>query len=77
MLFRSELGTGQEPTDRTELEGIRLGPPDNPLARQVALIGSASAVGLLGLTLLVVYTLRWRGRHRTHESRVGPYSGSS
>jgi hypothetical protein len=60
-----EGGPGVKPsTGPTHLEGVRLGPPDNPLARTVALAGSAAALGLLGLTLLVVHTIRWHQRHR-------------
>jgi membrane-anchored mycosin MYCP len=47
------------------LHDFRLPPPDDPLPRTVALAGSAAAIGLLGLTLLVVYTVNWYRRHRT------------
>ena len=52
-------------TGPTHLEGVHLGPADNPLARAVALAGSAAALGLLGLTLRVVYPVKLHQRHRT------------
>ncbi|MFN2495306.1 MAG: type VII secretion-associated serine protease mycosin [Pseudonocardiaceae bacterium] len=66
-----ERGPGPQPSaGPTHLEGLRLEPPDNPLPRTVALAGSAAALGLLGLTLLVVYTLKWHQRNRAQRNRA-------
>lgn len=58
-----EQGSSPEPADPGQLEDLALPPPDNPLARTVALVGTAVAVGLLGLTLLVAHAVRWHRRH--------------
>lgn len=47
------------------LRDFHLPPPDDPLPKTIALAGSAAAIGLLGLTLLVVYTINWYRRHNT------------
>jgi membrane-anchored mycosin MYCP len=49
------------------LDGLTPPPPDNTLPRTVALAGSGAAIGLLGLTLVVVQTVK---RHR--RQRHGP-----
>ncbi|MGH4015371.1 MAG: type VII secretion-associated serine protease mycosin [Pseudonocardiaceae bacterium] len=59
-----ERGSSPEPASPGKLEDFTLPPPDDPLARTVALVGAALAIGLLGLTLLVVHTIKWHRRHR-------------
>ena len=56
-----EHDSGPAPSDPAILSGLQPPPPDNPLPRTVALVGSATALGLLALTLLITHTLK---RHR-------------
>ncbi|MFN2533796.1 MAG: serine protease, partial [Pseudonocardiaceae bacterium] len=58
-----EPGSARGPANPAKLSGFQPPPPDNTLPRTVALTGSAAAVVLLGLTLLVVQILkRHQGR---------------
>ncbi len=52
-----EQGAQAQPVLPTKLDDPSPPPPDNTLSRTVALTGSAAALGLLGLTLLVVQTV--------------------
>jgi membrane-anchored mycosin MYCP len=52
-----EQGAQAQPVLPTKLDDPGPPPPDNTLSRTVALTGSAAALGLLGLTLLVVQTV--------------------
>lgn len=52
-----EHGTQAQPVLPTRLDGPSPPAPDSTLPRSVALAGSAAALGLLGLTLLVVQTV--------------------
>ncbi|HEU0090221.1 MAG TPA: type VII secretion-associated serine protease mycosin [Pseudonocardiaceae bacterium] len=54
-----EQGTVPEPPPPGPLTDVALPGREDPQARTVALIGAAGAVLLLGLTGLIVYTLRW------------------
>jgi membrane-anchored mycosin MYCP len=58
-----ELGSARRPGNPARLSGFQPPPPDNTLPRTVALTGSAAAVVLLGLILVVVQILnRHQGR---------------
>ncbi|MGH3916302.1 MAG: type VII secretion-associated serine protease mycosin [Pseudonocardiaceae bacterium] len=61
-----EAGITPERTSGGPLTDVILSPPEDPRARTVALAGAGAAVGLLGLTMLIVYTIKW---HRQHRSR--------
>jgi membrane-anchored mycosin MYCP len=56
-----EQGAQAQPVRPARLDGPSPPPPDNTLPRTVALAGSAAALGLLGLTMVVVQTVK---RHR-------------
>lgn len=61
-----EQGIAPEPAAPARLHDFAVPEPDNPMARTVALIGAAAAVGLLGLTLMVVHSIRrYRGNPRS------------
>jgi membrane-anchored mycosin MYCP len=66
-----EQGSGPAPVQPTKLSDLQPPPPDNPLPRTIALTGSAAALGLLALTLVVVQTVK---RHRRSHNRVLPPS---
>ncbi|MGH3772812.1 MAG: type VII secretion-associated serine protease mycosin [Pseudonocardiaceae bacterium] len=61
-----ERGTQAQPVDPTKLDGLSAPPPQDTLPRTVALVGSAAALGALGLTMLVVQTIK-RQRQRPGE----------
>jgi membrane-anchored mycosin MYCP len=61
-----EQGTGPAPVNPAKLSGLGTPPPDNTLPRTVALAGSATALALLGLTLIITHTLKRHRRHRPH-----------
>ncbi|MGH3755421.1 MAG: S8 family serine peptidase, partial [Pseudonocardiaceae bacterium] len=61
-----EQGSGPDPVNPARLSGLEPPPPDDTLPRTIALAGSAAALGLLGLTLLITHTLK---RHRRHRPR--------
>ncbi|MGH3964360.1 MAG: type VII secretion-associated serine protease mycosin [Pseudonocardiaceae bacterium] len=58
-----EQESGPAPVQPAKLSGLQPPPPDNPLPRTVALAGSAAALALLALTLLITQILK---RHRRH-----------
>jgi membrane-anchored mycosin MYCP len=59
-----EHGTTQpQPVRPAKLDGLTPPPPHNTLPRTVALAGSGAALGLLGLTLIIVHTIK-RSRRR-------------
>jgi membrane-anchored mycosin MYCP len=53
-----EQGAQAQPVRPARLDGLRPPAPDTTLPRTVALAGSATALGLLGLTLVVVQTVK-------------------
>jgi membrane-anchored mycosin MYCP len=53
------------PALSASLDSLQPSPPDDPRPRTVALAGSGAALGMLGLTLVVVQTIN---RHRRHHS---------
>ncbi|MGH3786824.1 MAG: type VII secretion-associated serine protease mycosin [Pseudonocardiaceae bacterium] len=53
-----EQGPHPEPPRPTTLDGLGPSPPDDTLPRTIALAGSAAAITLLGLTLLIVHTIK-------------------
>lgn len=59
----SEQGVVPAPQP-AQLQDFRLPPPEDPLPRTVALAGSGAAVGLLGITLAIVYTVKWYRRRQ-------------
>ncbi|MGH8917623.1 MAG: S8 family serine peptidase, partial [Actinomycetes bacterium] len=59
-----EAGVTPERTPSGPLTGVVLPPPEDSRARTVALAGAGVAVGLLGLTMLIVYTIKWHRHHR-------------
>ncbi|MGH3886352.1 MAG: type VII secretion-associated serine protease mycosin [Pseudonocardiaceae bacterium] len=61
-----ERDSAPAPLQPATLAGLQPPPPDNPLPRTVALAGSAAALGLLGLTLVINHTLKRHRRHRPH-----------
>ncbi|MDQ3764174.1 MAG: type VII secretion-associated serine protease mycosin [Actinomycetota bacterium] len=62
-----EQNLGSEPVRPSKLDGLGPPPPGNTLARTVALAGSAAALGLLVLTLVITHTIKRHRRHRTHD----------
>jgi hypothetical protein len=48
------------------LSGLDAPPPDNTLPRTIALAGSAAALSLLALTMLITHTIKRHRRHRPH-----------
>lgn len=64
VVLPEEQGSATAPARQGHLEDLRVPRPDNPMARRVALIGAAMAVGLLGITLVVVHTMRQYRRQR-------------
>ncbi|MGH3904565.1 MAG: type VII secretion-associated serine protease mycosin [Pseudonocardiaceae bacterium] len=64
VVLPEERGSAAVPARPDQLQDLKVPQPDDPMARKVALIGAAVAVGLLGLTLVVVHTVRWQRRHR-------------
>ncbi|MGH4026981.1 MAG: type VII secretion-associated serine protease mycosin [Pseudonocardiaceae bacterium] len=63
VVLPEERGSAAAPARLDQLEDLKVAQPDDPVARKVALIGAAAAVGLLGLTLVVVHTMRRYRRH--------------
>ncbi|MGH4006452.1 MAG: type VII secretion-associated serine protease mycosin [Pseudonocardiaceae bacterium] len=63
-----EQESGPAPVQPAKLSGLQPPPPDNPLPRTVALIGSAAALTLLALTLLITQTLKRHRRHKPHSA---------
>jgi membrane-anchored mycosin MYCP len=63
-VLTGEQAPDPRPAEPVRLEDLTLPPREDPLARTVALTGAGVAFGLLGLVLLVVYTVRWHQRHR-------------
>ncbi|MGQ0716094.1 MAG: type VII secretion-associated serine protease mycosin [Pseudonocardiales bacterium] len=62
-----EQDSGPAPVQPAKLSGLQPPPPDNPLPRTVALAGSAAALALLALTLLITHTLkRHHHPHKPH-----------
>ena len=61
-----EQGSGPDPVNPARLSGLEAPPPDNTLPRTIALAGSAAALSLLALTLLITHTLKRHRRHRPH-----------
>ena len=61
-----EQGSAPAPLQPATLSGLQPPPPDNPLPRTVALAGSATALALLALTLLITHTLKRHRRDRPH-----------
>ncbi|MGQ0779260.1 MAG: type VII secretion-associated serine protease mycosin [Pseudonocardiales bacterium] len=57
-----EAGLIPEQAPPGQLKDVTLPAPDDPIPRTIALVGAGTAVGLLGLTLLIVYTVK---RHRS------------
>ncbi|MGH3930815.1 MAG: type VII secretion-associated serine protease mycosin [Pseudonocardiaceae bacterium] len=57
-----EAGLTLEQAPPGQLENVTLPPPADPIPRTIALVGAGAAVGLLGLTLLIVYSVK---RHRS------------
>ncbi|MGH3940882.1 MAG: type VII secretion-associated serine protease mycosin [Pseudonocardiaceae bacterium] len=60
-----EAGVTPERTPSGQLTDVVLSPPEDPRARTIALVGAGVAVGLLGLTILIVYTIKWHRQNRT------------
>jgi membrane-anchored mycosin MYCP len=65
-VLAEEQGDGPSPLGPSTLSDFGPPPVDSTLPRTVALVGSAAAIGLLGLTLVVSHTLNRRRRHRSH-----------
>ncbi|HEY2763450.1 MAG TPA: type VII secretion-associated serine protease mycosin [Pseudonocardiaceae bacterium] len=63
-VLTEEQGAGPSPAQPGQLKGLTVSPREDPRARTVALVGAGVAIGLLGLTLLIVYTV---GRHRQQQ----------
>lgn len=61
-MLPGEHAGAPQPVQPARLEGFRLPPQEDPIRRIVALAGAGTGIGLLGLTLLVVYTVK-RYRH--------------
>ncbi len=61
-----EQGSGLASMNPARLSGLEAPPPDNTLPRTIALAGSAAALGLLGLTLVITHTIKRHRRHRPH-----------
>jgi membrane-anchored mycosin MYCP len=59
-----EQDSGPAPVNPAKLSGFGPPPPDNTLPRTVALAGSAAALGLLGLILVITHTIKRHRRHR-------------
>ena len=57
-----EQARATEPVGPARLEGLRPPPPADTLPRTIALIGSAAALALLGLIVLITHTLKRRDR---------------
>ncbi|MGH3900772.1 MAG: type VII secretion-associated serine protease mycosin [Pseudonocardiaceae bacterium] len=62
-----EQNSGPAPVQPAKLSGLQPPPSDNPLPRTVALAGSAAALALLALTLLITHTLKRHRQHRPHD----------
>jgi membrane-anchored mycosin MYCP len=59
-----EQGAQAQPVRSAKLDDLNSPVPEDTLPRTVALVGSAAALGLLGLTVLVVHTIkRQKQRH--------------
>jgi membrane-anchored mycosin MYCP len=59
-----EQGSGPDPVNPARLSGLDAPSPDNTLPRTIALAGSATALTLLALTLLITHTIKRHRRHR-------------
>ncbi|MGH3797057.1 MAG: type VII secretion-associated serine protease mycosin [Pseudonocardiaceae bacterium] len=65
-----EQGAGPPPAHPGQLRDLTLPPQEDPRARTVALVGAGGAIGLLGLTLLVMHSVRWHRQQRaTQQAR--------
>jgi membrane-anchored mycosin MYCP len=51
-----------DPVSPAKLEGLKPPPPEDTLPRTIALVGSAAALALLGLVLLITHTLKRHNR---------------
>ncbi len=63
----AEQDSGPAPLHPDTLSGLQPPPPDNPLPRTIALAGSAAALALLALTLLITHTLKRHHRPHPHD----------
>ncbi|MGH3980989.1 MAG: type VII secretion-associated serine protease mycosin [Pseudonocardiaceae bacterium] len=61
-------GAGPPAVQPARLEDFRLPPPEDPIRRTIALAGAGAGVGLLGLTLAIVYTVRRYRRSKLAEA---------